>query len=91
MCIRDRSSSDQKILDLEAIKLKLIISNSINEKILGPVDAPIYRINQKYRNRLLIRSKKSSNIQKKLKFILNEFNLPKGIKLTVDVDPISFN
>ena len=85
------SSSDRKILDVEAIKLKKIISNSINEKILGPVDAPIYRINQKYRNRLLIRSKKSSKIQKKLKFILNEFNLPKGIKLTVDVDPISFN
>ena len=85
------SSSDRKILDAEAIKLKKIILNSINEKILGPVDAPIYRINQKYRNRLLIRSKKSSKIQKKLKFILNEFNLPKGIKLTVDVDPISFN
>ena len=85
------SSSDRKILDVEAIKLKKIISNSVNEKILGPVDAPIYRINQKYRNRLLIRSKKSSKIQKKLKFILNEFNLPKGIKLTVDVDPISFN
>ena len=85
------SSSDRKILDVESIKLKKIISNSINEKILGPVDAPIYRINQKYRNRLLIRSKKSSKIQKKLKFILNEFNLPKGIKLTVDVDPISFN
>ncbi len=85
------SSSDRKILDAEAIKLKKIILNSINEKILGPVDAPIYRINQKYRNRLLIRSKKSSKIQKKLKFILNEFSLPKGIKLTVDVDPISFN
>ena len=40
---------------------------------------------------LLIRSKKSSKTQKKLKFLLNEFNLPKGIKLTVDVDPISFN
>jgi len=85
------SSSDRKILDVESIKLKKIISNSVSEKILGPVDAPIYRINQKYRNRLLIRSKKSSKIQKKLKFILNEFNLPKGIKLTVDVDPISFN
>ncbi len=85
------SSSERKILDIEAMKLKKIISNSINEKVLGPVDAPIYKINQKYRNRLLIRSKKSSMIQKKLKFILNEFNLSKGIKLTVDVDPISFN
>ena len=36
-------------------------------------------------------AKKYSNAQKKLKFLLNEFILPKGIKLTVDVDPISFN
>ena len=85
------SSSNEKILNVEATKLKNIISKSINEKILGPVDAPIYRINQKFRSRLLIRSKKSSKTQKKLKFLLNEFNLPKGIKLTVDVDPISFN
>ena len=85
------SSSNEKILNVEATKLKNIISKSINEKILGPVDAPIYRINQKFRSRLLIRSKKYSNAQKKLKFLLNEFNLPKGIKLTVDVDPISFN
>ena len=85
------SSSNEKILNVEATKLKNIISKSINEKILGPVDAPIYRINQKFRSRLLIRSKKSSKTQKKLKFLLNKFNLPKGIKLTVDVDPISFN
>ena len=84
-------SENEKLLDMEAIKLKKNISSKINEKILGPVNAPIFKINRKFRSRLLIRAKKTSNIQEKLKMILNEIKFPKGMKLTVDVDPISFN
>ncbi len=85
------SSSNEKKLDIDAVKLKNILSKSIDAKILGPVNAPIYRINQKFRNRLLIRAKKTSNVQKKLKDVLKNFQLSKGMKLSVDVDPISFN
>ena len=84
-------SENEKVLDIESIKLKKNISSKINEKILGPVNAPIFKINRKFRSRLLIRAKKTSNIQEKLKMILNKIKLPKGMKLTVDVDPISFN
>ena len=85
------SSVNEKQLDQESLKLKKIMTNSINEKILGPVNAPIFKINRKFRSRLLIRAKKSSKIQKKIKIILKEFKIPSGKKLTVDVDPISFN
>ena len=85
------SSVNEKRLDQESLKLKKIMTNSINEKILGPVNAPIFKINRKFRSRLLIRAKKSSKIQKKIKIILKEFKIPSGMKLTVDVDPISFN
>jgi len=85
------SSENEKKLDQESLKLKKIISNSINEKILGPVNAPIFKINRKFRSRLLIRAKKTSKIQRKIKIILKEFKIPSGMKLTVDVDPISFN
>jgi len=85
------SSENEKKLDQESLKLKNIISNSISEKILGPVNAPIFKINRKFRSRLLIRAKKTSKIQKKIKIILKEFKIPSGMKLTVDVDPISFN
>ena len=63
----------------------------INEKVLGPVEAPVYKIKRKYRQRILIRAKKNSKIQKNLRDILDKYKLPTGIKLTVDVDPISFN
>ena len=85
------SSVNEKQLDQESLKLKKIMTNSINEKILGPVNAPIFKINRKFRSRLLIRAKKSSKIQKKIKIILKEFKIPSGMKLSVDVDPISFN
>ena len=85
------SSVNEKQLDQESLKLKKIMTNSINEKILGPVNAPIFKINRKFRSRILIRTKKTTNIQKKLKIILKEFKIPSGMKLIVDVDPISFN
>ena len=85
------SSENEKILDKEALELKKILNNSINEKVLGPVDAPIFKIKRKFRSRLLIRAKKTSKIQRKLKIILKEFKFSPGMKLTVDVDPITFN
>ena len=85
------TSSNEKNLEKETMNFKKMLSQSLNDKILGPVNAPIYRIRRKYRQRLLIRSKKGSNIQKRLSEVLITYKLPKEIKLTVDVDPITFN
>ena len=75
----------------EALKVKNQISKDIKEEILGPVNAPIFKLNQKYRCRLLLRCKKNILIQKKLAKILKKIKNSSGIKLTVDVDPINFN
>ena len=85
------SSSNEKELEKESFCLKEYLLRSISDRVLGPVEAPVYRIKRKYRQRILIRSKKTSKIQKKLSEILTKYTLPSGIKLTVDVDPISFN
>ncbi|MDP6784413.1 MAG: primosomal protein N' [Alphaproteobacteria bacterium] len=75
----------------EAIKVKNQITKDIKEEMLGPVNAPIFKLNQKYRCRLLLRSKKNILIQKKLAKTLKKIKITSGIKLTVDVDPITFN
>ena len=85
------TSSNEKKLDRESHRLKNKLSEKIDAKILGPVNAPVYKIKKKFRNRLLIRSKKTSSIQKQISLILKSFNLSSEIKLTVDVDPINFN
>ena len=85
------TSSKENNLDEESQNLKQVLLSSLDDKVLGPVNAPIYRVKGKYRQRLLIRSKKGSKIQNKLAEILNKHRLSSEIKLTVDVDPITFN
>jgi len=85
------TSSNEKKLEKESFNLKEYLSKLINEKVLGPVEAPIYKIKRKFRQRILIRAKKNSKIQKNLRVLLDKYKLPLEIKLTVDVDPISFN
>ena len=85
------TASKENKLEEESQNLKQVLLNSLEDKVLGPVNAPIYRVKGKYRQRLLIRSKKGSKIQNKLAEILNKHKLSSEIKLTVDVDPITFN
>jgi len=75
----------------EALKIKNQINENIKEEILGPVNAPIFKLNQKFRCRLLLRCKKNILIQKKLAKVIKKINVLPGIKLTVDVDPINFS
>ena len=85
------TSKNEKKLEKESHLLKEILASKLNGKVLGPINAPIYRVRKNFRNRLLIRSKKSFKIQNSLSKILENYKLPTGIKLTVDVDPITFN
>ncbi len=82
---------NEKKTEQEANRFKSYIEKILDGKVLGPVNSPIFRIRKKFRIRLLIRSKKTLNIQKKLAFLISNFKFLNGIKLTVDVDPINFN
>ena len=77
--------------EIEALEVKKYLSNYLKKEILGPVNAPIFRINRKFRCRLLLRVPKRNIIQKQLNLCIDKIKLGHGIKLTVDVDPISFN
>ena len=72
----------------QEIKKKLLSIKDM--EVLGPVDSPIFKIKKKYRTRLLIRSQIDVLIQKKLAVVLENIQISKRIKLTVDVDPINF-
>ena len=85
------SGKSEKKIETFAYNLKDKLEKNLNAKILGPVIAPIFKINKNFRFRILIRSKKTQKIQKHLTNILSNFKNHKEIKLAVDVDPISFN
>jgi len=85
------SGKNQKKIESFAYELKKKLNDNLNAKILGPVIAPIFKINKNFRYRMLIRSTKTQKMQKSLSNVLNNFKNQKEIKLAVDVDPISFN
>ena len=85
------TGNDEKILEKEAIRFKNFIESAVHGKVLGPVNAPIFRLKKKFRVRLLIRGKKSLKVQSSLSNLISKFKFISGIKLTVDVDPINFN
>ena len=74
-----------------AFDLVTLLREKTQGNILGPVNAPIYKIRGKYRNRILVRSNKNINIQQQIQNTIKNFKLPAQIKLSVDVDPINFN
>ncbi len=85
------TGENESKLEKEAIKLRISLKKKINGKILGPVSAPIFRLRRKYRVRLLIRGSKTLKLQRSLALIIQKYKFLPGIKLSVDVDPISFN
>ena len=85
------SSKNEREGFLEAQKIKKSLSLLKNIDVMGPVTSPIFKIKNKYRTRLLLRSDNSIFIQKKIRRILKTINISKKIKLTVDVDPLNFS
>ena len=85
------TGENEEKLEKEAMKFKSFLQNKINGKILGPVNAPIFRIKKRFRVRLLIRGPKTLQLQNSLALIIPKYKFLTGIKLSVDVDPINFN
>ncbi len=82
---------NDKKLEKISIHFRDHLQKYLKAKILGPINAPIYKMKKKFRMRLLIRAKKNYKIQKALSESIKKFKLESGIKLIVDIDPISFN
>jgi primosomal protein N' (replication factor Y) len=85
------TGENENKLEKEAFTFKNFIENKIEGKILGPVNAPLFRLKKKFRIRFLIRGPKSMKMQTSLAKIIPKFKFSNGIKLSVDVDPINFN
>ena len=85
------TGENERKLEKEAFDFKNFIESKINGRILGPVNAPLFRLKKKFRIRFLIRGSKSMKMQSSLSKIIPKYKFSSGIKLSVDVDPINFN
>jgi len=85
------TGENENKLEKEALSFKNFIETKIEGRVLGPVNAPIFRLKRKFRVRLLIRGIKSMKVQNSIAKIIPNYKFAAGIKLSVDVDPINFN
>ncbi len=58
--------------------------------ILGPAPAPLSLLRGRYRYRLLVNARRSSEVQKVIRQWLEPFRFPQGVRVAVDIDPYSF-
>ncbi len=58
--------------------------------ILGPVVAPIAKLRDKYRYRILVQATKSIKLQNLLQNWLNQVKIPPSVEIRIDIDPYSF-
>jgi primosomal protein N' (replication factor Y) len=58
-------------------------------QMLGPAPAPIYRIKGRYRMGLLLKASDQEPARAAIRKIVPAFKAPRGVKVTVDVDPIN--
>ncbi len=63
---------------------------AVGAQVFGPAPAPIARIRGRHRVRLLIKADKATPIQKALSQWIAQFKIPNNLRLSIDIDPLSF-
>lgn len=58
--------------------------------ILGPAPAPLSLLRGRYRYRLLVNARRSTELQRVIRAWLDPLQFPQGVRVAVDIDPYSF-
>lgn len=64
--------------------------NLADVMILGPAPAPLSLLRGRYRYRLLINARRSTELQRVIREWLDQLRFPPGVRVAVDIDPYSF-
>ena len=56
-------------------------------RVLGPAEAPIFRLKNHYRFHFQLQSPSSAFLHQVLRHVLGSVRIPSGIELAVDIDP----
>lgn len=84
------SGENKELTERVALHLGSIAPNNDCCTTLGPAPAPIHMLRGRYRYRLLVKTPKTIKIQKLIRQWLGGVNVPKNVRVAVDIDPYSF-
>ncbi len=84
------SSPKRALLEEVSAKLASRAPQKAGIRVLGPAPAPIALLRGRHRMRLLVKAGRKTNVQAYMRQWLVSLKLPGSVRLSVDIDPISF-
>ncbi len=84
------SGSNEKQTLQSARDLSIAAPKHDQIQVLGPAPAPLSKLRDKYRFRLLVIADKKLHIQKTVKYWVENVKVPSTVRVQIDIDPQSF-
>ena len=84
------SKKERSVISFSQSIINLIKTNFKNLSTFGPAPAILFKKNLQFRYRILIKLNKNFKEQKNIKDFLMKIDVPKELKLYIDVDPFNF-
>jgi len=84
------SGENKALTEKIAVALGQVAPNNEHMTTLGPAQAPVFMLRNKYRFRLLLKASKGIKIQDVVKQWIAKVNVPSSVRVEVDIDPYSF-
>ena len=84
------SAPDMGLLDGFATRLSRAAPHGGGVEVLGPAPAPMALLRGKHRRRFLVKAPRGVNLQTTLRDWLVRVEVPRGVRVQVDIDPYSF-
>ena len=84
------SAEDERLADQAARDLARAAPQGKGIQVLGPAPAPIALLRGRFRRRLLLKTVREIAVQKLLRDWLARVEVPRSVRVDVDIDPVSF-
>ncbi len=84
------SAAEERLADQIARELARFAPQGPGIAVLGPAPAPIALLRGKFRRRLLLKTARDIAIQPLLRAWLAQLDIPRSVRVDIDIDPVSF-
>ncbi|MDP6174091.1 MAG: primosomal protein N', partial [Rhodospirillales bacterium] len=84
------SGRDETEVDTAARAMRAAAPRADDLLILGPAPAPLSLLRGRHRRRLLLKARRGTNIQEKMRIWLSAMPRLRKVRIQVDIDPYSF-
>jgi primosomal protein N' (replication factor Y) len=84
------SAAEERLADQIARELARFAPQGPGIAVLGPAPAPIALLRGKFRRRLLLKTARDIAVQPLLRAWLAQLDIPRSVRVDIDIDPVSF-